>query len=277
MARLCDSCKKPCPDHLAECPHCHSRLPAGTQPAGGGQSAGAAVPSSSDSEIDLGSPVTAPNDLSGPPSGASFESWLSLVPGAPKSIDTGEEEDQPPVRFDPLDGSKIIGGSEDQPAGEPPMRDSAIEIDLGSPVGTGQGDGGRPSGASLVPWTTLVPSQPESEDSEGPAGSPGTPRLHRQERLLNAAGPATPVPGKELRPSTLETPSPSPNGPAPGIYSKATTLAQLRRALVGGVLIGIVLGWATALGLWLAGFEPPRSWRLGHAREPSPGTSAARE
>lgn len=78
MSRWCERCRQVCADTDGPCPRC------GAAAVTSGSAADVRPPPSaprsrlSDSEVDLGGPQGAADDLAGPPSGASFVSWAAL-------------------------------------------------------------------------------------------------------------------------------------------------------------------------------------------------------
>jgi len=154
MPRYCDICRQAYAHDEEQCPHCAAASNGVYRNGSHREANGAAtrpmestaVPSpghGSDPEIDLGKPATqAQAEAAGPPSGASFTSWTSLLPG----------------NSDPKTAAHHgVGRQNAMPDSSLPPADA--EIDLGSPVATPNPNDGPPSGASFTSWTALLESQ----------------------------------------------------------------------------------------------------------------------
>jgi hypothetical protein len=209
----------------------------------------------SDPEIDLGSPVTAAQaGASGPPSGASFQSWADLLPPTPQLAPS----DQTPVRFEPRsDGSLRVKAEKDAPA-DAPAGDA--EIDLGEPVATPNPDGGPISGASVASWTSLLRRQKEAKAAEEAPVEFGD--LPPGARVADFPEPTTPPRGPRQSMKTarglMETASTEAPTTAP---ATAPSAPGVNPVWLGGVVLGALFAVVVCLTLWLVGVEPPQSWR----------------
>jgi hypothetical protein len=116
-----------------------------------------------DPEIDLGSPVTAAVDenLSGPPSGASFLSWDALLEARLQKSAQGAATDT----------------------------EEGHEIDLGAPVTASPDDSGPPSGASLLSWDALLKTRAQHLALAEQAAAP-TPTLPSGPTLITSEDPS---------------------------------------------------------------------------------------
>ncbi len=138
MPKICNGCKSPIPEGRG-CPRC---TPAPEARSAIREAARAGGPVDGGAEIDLGSPVTTVDEnLSGPPSGASFLSWEAILEArlqakARGEADTTVEEEEP-------------------------------EIDLGAPVMNNPEASGPASGASLVSWDALLRARQASIGAKG--------------------------------------------------------------------------------------------------------------
>jgi hypothetical protein len=135
--------------------------------------------------------------------------------------------------------------------------ESEAEIDLGSPVRVGVGPTGPPSGASFISWNAMIRARKQSlqPGSLGPETA----------LAMEAAAENQPrtVPGGA--PHHALTPAPTATGRwQPGI-------------------VGFIVGGLAAAAIWLAGLEPPETWRqpvlrwlYGGAAEPAAPASPSR-
>lgn len=262
MDRYCDDCKRSYPEERDCCPYCEANarhdlqaddadfprrlqddstpLPFPTPD----HWPEVSFPAPLDEEIDLGSPVTAPEGMSDQPSGASIISWDAFIP--------------PPGDSDPK-GPTCRDGLTDV---EPFPSASDPEIDLGSPVNVLGSESGQQSGASAYSWSARLRSQEESEKSdENPPVRIAS---------LSSAGivlpPATGETGSaSRRPRQERSAKPVGRLSATNLLVKAPAAerARLHPAWcgLGGALIGIVGTGVLCIGLWSAGYEPPGAWR----------------
>lgn len=147
MARFCQRCRQPCTDQEGACPRCGTNLLTApgldATPAPTGQLERSAVQprrTQSDSVVDLDLGFgTAADDVTGPPSGASFVSWGALAPQPPVS-----EDDKQPAVLGAASSACIL-------------LNQAETVDLASTAGVAPT--APPSGASFVSWGTLASAQ----------------------------------------------------------------------------------------------------------------------
>lgn len=147
MARICQRCRQPCTDQEGSCPRCGTNVltvaSLDTTPAPAGQLERNAVAKprlpKTDSAVDFD--IGAPDELTGPPSGASFVSWGALA--APPSVPEDNPEDKPVVMGTASSARFLL--------------DQAEHVDLASPIGVPPS--GPPSGASFVSWGSLASAQ----------------------------------------------------------------------------------------------------------------------
>jgi hypothetical protein len=182
--KRCNACATRIPEEATQCPRCDAAR--------------------EDAEIDLGSPVTAIDEnISGPPSGASFLSWDALL----------EARLQTSAR------------------GEAGAADDGHEIDLGAPVAAGTEGSKPPSGASLLSWDALLKTRQASLAAA--EGSSHVPALPSGPTLITSEG-AT---------STEEELEPDADAETEAETETPTGRSGLHWAAVAGlgVVIGVVV------------------------------------
>lgn len=152
MSQFCERCRQVCDTEETSCPRCG--IPVLTAVAGAdvtptpiGQLnlAGPATPRrKSDSDVDLGGPLPGTDDLAGPPSGASFVSWVALVQPPIEPVDN-----QVPVMMGSASSARILL----DPIACVPATDNPVDrsAKVGSLCGDLPGGGRLASGIARTP------------------------------------------------------------------------------------------------------------------------------
>jgi hypothetical protein len=271
MAKYCDICRQSYSVEYDACPFCEvvgavngthvdRRTPVNgvlknihPQPQAVQTSVETEMTKVSDSEIDLGSPVVAAGQdaASGPPSGASFVSWVDHIPG---TNDT--PPDKPAPRLNAFANAKVLTSPDKTSDASADADGGEDEIDLSSPLGQPRDPSDPPSGASFASWTTLLPARGTKEAEE--------PRVEFGPLPASTRAPVAAA-SERGRAAVLPAPAEQPVRTARGLIEmpSGTHLPQpvQRGRWVPGLMIGAVVALGACLGLWLAGVEPPQTWR----------------